>query len=207
MPDQRLARDKYRRNAATYDDSNRFSRLRRHCVDLLTLRHGDVVLDAGCGTGLNFALIQAAIGERGTLIGVDLSPDMLAVARETVSENQWPNVTLIMSSVEDARIPEDVDAALFFLTHDVMRSPLAIQNVMRSVKQGGRVVAAGAKWAPWWAWPVNLAVWFGARDYTTTFEGFSRPWSHLKCHLPGLQIVPHLRGAMYVASGTKGGAD
>jgi demethylmenaquinone methyltransferase/2-methoxy-6-polyprenyl-1,4-benzoquinol methylase len=178
MPDQRLALDKYRRRVATYDDSNRFRRLRHHCVDLLALNPGDVVLDVGCGTGLNFPLIQSAIGEQGSLIGVDLSPDMLALARERVSRNNWHNVTLITSSVEDAHLPEYIDAVLFSLTHDVMRSPAALQNVMRSVKQGCRVVAIGAKWAPWWAWPVNIAVWYFARQYTTTFEGFSRPWSH-----------------------------
>lgn len=203
MPDQRLAVDKYRRSAATYDDSNRFGRQRRHFVARLELNTGDVVLDVACGTGLNFPLIQAAIGPQGRLIGVDLSPDMLAKARDTVSRNKWQNVTLIPSSVEDACIPEDVDAALFSLTHDVMRSPPAIQNVMRSVKQGGRVVAAGAKWAPWWAWPVNLGVWYGARQYTTTFEGFSCPWSHLGRYISGLQIESHLYGAMYVAWGTK----
>ena len=203
MPDQHLAIDKYRRGVATYDASNRFRRLRRHCVDLLELKPGDVVLDGACGTGLNFPLIQAALGERGSLIGVDLSPDMLALARERVSKNQWANVSLITSSMEDVSIPEDLHAALFFLTHDVMRSPPALQNVMRCLKQGGRVVAAGAKWAPWWAWPVNIAVWYGARRYTTTFEGFSRPWSHLSRYISDLQIEVHLGGTMYIASGTK----
>ncbi len=203
MSDQRLALDKYRRKVATYDDSNRFGRLRRQCVDLLALNPGDVVLDVGCGTGLNFPLIQAAIGEQGSLIGVDLSPDMLALARDRVSQSKWHNVTLIHSSVEAADIPEHVDAALFSLTHDVMRSPPALQNVMRSVKRGGRVVAVGAKWGPWWAWPVNIAVWYFARQYTTTFEGFSRPWSHLGHCVSGLQIESHLRGTMYVAWGTR----
>jgi ubiquinone/menaquinone biosynthesis C-methylase UbiE len=128
---------------------------------------------------------------------------MLALARERVSQNKWQNVTLVNSSVEDARIAEAVDAALFTFTHDVMRSPLALQNVMRSVKQGGRVVAAGSKWAPWWAWPVNIALWYGARRYTTTFEGFSRPWSHLVPYVPGLQLESHLLGAIYVAWGPK----
>jgi len=203
MPDQQLAINRYRRGVATYDDSNRFRRLRRHCVDLLELEPGDVILDAACGTGLNFPVIQAALGERGRLIGVDLSPDMLAVARERVSEHRWTNVSLIPSSVEDASIPEDLDAALFFLTHDVMRSPPAIENVLRCLKHGGRIVAAGAKWAPWWAWPVNIAVWYGARQYTTTFEGFSRPWSHLNRYISDLQIEVRLRGTMYVASGVK----
>ena len=120
-----------------------------------------------------------------------------------MSQNKWQNVTLINSSVEDAHIAEGVDAALFSFTHDVMRSPLALQNVMRSVRQGGRVVAAGSKWAPWWAWPVNIALWYGARQYTTTFEGFSRPWSHLAPYIPGLHLESHLAGTIYVAWGTK----
>lgn len=202
-PDPRAALDKYRQGAATYDDSNRFQRLRRHFVARLDLHPGDVVLDLACGTGLNFPVLQDAIGPQGRLIGIDLSPDMLAIARERVSRSQWQNVTLIGSSVEEAHIPESVEAALFSLSHDVVRSPLAIQNVMRSVKHGGRVVAAGAKWAPWWALPVNIGVWYGARRYTTTFEGFSRPWSHLASYVHDLQIEPHLHGAMYVAWGTK----
>jgi demethylmenaquinone methyltransferase/2-methoxy-6-polyprenyl-1,4-benzoquinol methylase len=167
MSDQRLALEKYRRGAATYDESNRFRRLRSHIVARLELRPGDAVLDVACGTGLNFPLIQAAIGPQGRLIGIDLSPDMLAVAGERVSVAAWHNVTLINAAVEDARIPEEVDAVLFCLTHDVMRSPPALRNVMRSVKPRGRVVAAGSKWVPWWLWPINIAIWYGARRYTT----------------------------------------
>ena len=107
------------------------------------------------------------------------------------------------TSREDARIPEDVDAALFSLTHDVLRSPLALQNVMRSVKQGGRVVAAGAKWASWWVWPVNIGVWYGARQYTTTLEGFFRPWSHLGSYVSDLRLESHLFGTLYVAWGPR----
>lgn len=202
-PDQRLAQEKYRQRVTTYDDSNRYRRFRRHFVSRLELRRGDVVLDVACGTGLNFPVIQSAIGRDGRLIGVDLSPDMLAMAQERVSQNEWENVTLIRSSVEEASIPGAVDAALFSFAHDVMRSPAAVQNVLRSSKQGGRVVAAGAKWAPWWAWPVNIAVWYGARQYTTTLEGFSRPWSHLELHTSGLELESHLLGTMYVAWGTK----
>jgi ubiquinone/menaquinone biosynthesis C-methylase UbiE len=201
LPDPRLALEKYRRNVATYDDSNRFGRLRRHFIRKLDLKPGDVVLDVACGTGLNFAPIQAAIGEGGTLIGVDLSPEMLAMARQRAEQNGWNNVTLIRSPVQDARIPEQVDAALFSLTHDVLRSPAAIENVIGSVKRGGRVVAAGSKWASWWLWPINLAIWYLARRYTTTFEGFSRPWSHLEPYVSDLQVESHLLGAMYVAWG------
>ncbi len=50
-------------------------------IDLLRLSPGDVVLDLGCGTGLNLPLLSAAVGPTGLVIGLDLSPEMLAMAR------------------------------------------------------------------------------------------------------------------------------
>lgn len=206
MPDQQLALDKYRQKAVTYDESVSLSRLRRRLIARLNLKPGDVVLDVACGTGLNFPLIHEAIGPDGRLIGIDLSPDMLAIAHERVLKNSWKNITLITSSVEAARITEQVDVVLFSFTHDVLRSPQALLNVMRHVKHGGCVVAAGTKWAPWWAVPVNIGVWFRARQYITTFEGFSQPWSHLAPFVTDLQLESFMLGAVYVACGTKSGA-
>jgi len=203
VPDRRLSLDKYRQGVAAYDDANRFRRLRRIATARLELQPGDVVLDVACGTGLNFPLLEDGIGPQGSLIGVDQSPDMLAVARDRVARHEWRNVTLINSSAEDARISAEIDAVLLFLTHDVMRSPAALQNVMRSVKQGAPLVAAGSKWAAWWAWPINIGIWYGARRYTTTFEGFSRPWSHLSSRTSKLEVESYLRGAMYVAWGRR----
>jgi ubiquinone/menaquinone biosynthesis C-methylase UbiE len=45
---------------------------------MLAPASGSVVLDMGCGTGLNFVGLEEAIGPRGRLIGIDLSSDMLA---------------------------------------------------------------------------------------------------------------------------------
>lgn len=205
MPDQRLAVEKYRRRAATYDKSAsvRLTRLRRGFIARLGLKPGDVVLDVACGTGLNFPLIQEVIGPAGRLIGVDLSPDMLAKARERVSPSGWTNVTLINSSAEDAQLTERADAILFTFTHDVMRSPRALENVMRYVRPRGRVVSAGSKWAPWWAVPVNIGLWYVVRQYTTTFEGFGQPWSHLARFVRDLRVEALMLGAVYVAWGTK----
>lgn len=203
MSEQQRTLEKYRRKAATYDESTRLTRLRRRFVDRLRLRPGNIVLDVACGTGLNFALIEQAIGDNGRLIGVDLSPEMLGKARDKVSRNGWHNVILINSPVEEAQIPEQVDAAFFSFTHDVMRSPRALENVMRHVKPNGRVVAAGSKWAPWWAVPVNICVWYVVRQYTTTFEGLASPWTHLSRLVSNLQIEVVMLGSVYIASGTK----
>ncbi len=53
-------------------------------IEALRLRPGDTVLDVGCGTGLSFPLLSAAVGPTGHVIGVDASPQMLAVARRRV---------------------------------------------------------------------------------------------------------------------------
>lgn len=51
-------------------------------VGELGLRAGDAVLDAGCGTGRALPALRAAVGQRGIVIGADLTPEMLTAAVE-----------------------------------------------------------------------------------------------------------------------------
>src|ERR1700761_5325847 len=82
----------YRRKAKHYDIVSRLYPVpgypqlsqRRKAVGALGLRPGDTVVDMACGTGLNFSLIQQAIGPNGRLIGVDLTDAMLDVARQRI---------------------------------------------------------------------------------------------------------------------------
>ncbi|WP_043268045.1 methyltransferase domain-containing protein [Streptomyces sp. CT34] len=46
----------------------------------LSLRKGDRVLDAGCGTGRALPALREAVGARGTVLGADLTPEMLRAA-------------------------------------------------------------------------------------------------------------------------------
>jgi ubiquinone/menaquinone biosynthesis C-methylase UbiE len=200
---RRLALEMYRRHAPAYDRRAAVTQpIRRQTVARLRLEPGDVVLDVGCGTGLSFPLIQTRIGSDGQLVGIELSPDMMAKARARVESSSWQNVTLIESPVEEAQIADQVDAVLFHFTHDILRSPEALKNVFQHVKRGARVAAAGPKWASWWTFPVNLYVWFIARQYVTTFEGFVRPWSHLLGAVPDLRVEPVLFGGGYIAWGS-----
>lgn len=54
---------------------------RRISIGMLDLSPGDIVVDLGCGTGLNFPLLARAVGPEGLIVGVDRSADMLAQAR------------------------------------------------------------------------------------------------------------------------------
>jgi SAM-dependent methyltransferase len=54
---------------------------RRAVLDAVKIRSGDSVLDVGCGTGDQAILAKQMSGPSGTVVGVDISADMLAVAR------------------------------------------------------------------------------------------------------------------------------
>jgi len=195
--------DKYRDLAADYDRrTRRLQPYRERAIQRLLLRSGETVLDVACGTGANFSLLEKYVGPRGRIVGVDLSPEMLECARERADHHRWRNVDLIEGSAEELAIDGGVDAALFSFTHDVLRSRAAVTNVLGNLVPGGRVAAAGSKWAPRWAWPVNLVVRATARRYVTTYEGFRRPWSRLEDEAGPLHVESLAFGAVYVASGT-----
>ncbi len=201
-PDHERSIQLYRRLAPRYRTLPRIESLRRQAVTALRLYPEAVVLDVGCGTGLSFPLIQEAIGPKGQIVGIDLSPDMLGRARERVEHHGWHNIMLIQSSAEAARIPLRADAAFFMLTHDILQSPPALENVLRHVRPRARVTAASFKWAPWWAWPLNLRLWLLAGRYATTFEGIEHPWDHLARFSSGLQVRSLYFGNMFIAVGT-----
>lgn len=56
---------------------------------------GEQVLDIGCGTGLNFDLLQERIGSSGIIVGIDRSAQMLHQARRRAEARNWHNVILL----------------------------------------------------------------------------------------------------------------
>lgn len=200
-PDAARAIEKYRRHAAGYDaTAQRTMALRRRTIELLDLGPGDVVLDVACGTGLSFSLLRERVGPGGKVIGVELSPEMLAQARARVASNGWTNVTLVEGAMEEAAVPEPVDAVLFNYTHDVLRSEAALERIFARARPGARVAVAGVKHPPWWLFPARLWRLANARPYLTTFEGLDRPWSLLERHVSGLTITPVMLGTNYIGA-------
>ena len=199
-PDETAAVEQYRRAAPGYDrHMRRFARWQAKAVEHLDLQAGDTVLDLACGTGLTFPLLQERVGPSGRIVGIDLSADMLAVARERVNTEGWDNVTLIEAPVQEARIEAQADAALFSFTHDVLQSPEAVDNVVAHLRPGAGLASTGAKLSgnP----VVDFFVRRSARPYVTTFRGLDRPWRELERHAGPLESESLAFGGAYVAWG------
>jgi SAM-dependent methyltransferase len=194
----------YRRRASVYDaELALFEPVRRQSIARLGLKPGATVIDAGCGTGLSLRALRDAVGATGRVVGIEQCPEMLAQARECVARAGWRNVTLIEASVEDAPLTLQADAALFHFTHDILRAPAAVSNVMQALRPGADVVACGLKWAAPWAWPVNLFVWGAALHSVTSLDGLAEPWSLLRAPVAGLVVESTMAGAVFIAHGQR----
>jgi ubiquinone/menaquinone biosynthesis C-methylase UbiE len=103
----------YRRKARHYDLTSRFYPVpgypqrahRLRAVRALGLRPGAAVVDVACGTGLNFSLIEQAIGPAGRIVGVDLTDAMLAQAERRIAANCWSNISLMQADVGEFDFP------------------------------------------------------------------------------------------------------
>jgi SAM-dependent methyltransferase len=127
---------------------------------------------------------------------------MTAHARTRVAENRWDNVHIVIGDAATAPLPADVDGALFFLVHDLVRSRAVVDRIVAACRPGARVVAFGPKWAPRWASPLNTFVRRGIRPYVTTFEGLDAPWDYLQRRLDQFSVRSLALGTLYLADGS-----
>jgi ubiquinone/menaquinone biosynthesis C-methylase UbiE len=113
--------------------------MRRRAVDVLGLERGEAVLEIACGPGVNFALIEEAIGTPGSLTALDYSQEMLASARKRARREGWHNIEFIHGDAARAELPaESFDAALCTLGLSVIPDHRgAIDRVRGALKGSG----------------------------------------------------------------------
>ncbi|RAW46530.1 alkanonic acid methyltransferase [Halorubrum sp. 48-1-W] len=99
----------YTRHAGCYDriatDAPFVTGLRRRIVDALDPGRGDVVVEMGCGTGANLALLRDRVGPGGTVIGVDISAGALERARDRIERAGWRNVHVVHADANRPPLP------------------------------------------------------------------------------------------------------
>jgi SAM-dependent methyltransferase len=107
---------------------------------LAELREGEVVLDLGSGGGIDVLLSARRVGPTGKAYGLDMTDDMLALARKNAAEAGVTNVEFLRGRIEEIPLPNaSVDVIIsncvVNLSGDKKR---VLEEAFRVLKPGGR---------------------------------------------------------------------
>ena len=110
-------------------------------ITLAELQPGEVVLDLGSGGGLDCFLAAKQVGEDGYIIGLDMTPEMLARATAAAQRLGIDNVEFRKGYLEDMPVESDrvdviVSNCVINLSPD---KPQVFAEMFRTLKPGGRV--------------------------------------------------------------------
>jgi ubiquinone/menaquinone biosynthesis C-methylase UbiE len=139
------------RSARRYDASlalalaGRGRALRRRLTDLLEVGPGHRVLDVGCGTGTLALAVARVVAPSGSLTGIDTSPQMIARATAKAARRRLPAQFQVADASALPFDDDSFDAAVSSLVlHHLPEAARAgaVQELLRVVRPGGRVVLA-----------------------------------------------------------------
>ena len=107
---------------------------------LAELREGEVVLDLGSGGGVDVILSARRVGPSGRAYGVDMTDEMLELARENAREAGVGNVTFLKGEIEDLPLPDaSVDVVVSNCVINLSADkPRVLAEAARVLRPGGR---------------------------------------------------------------------
>ncbi|MBQ3302198.1 MAG: methyltransferase domain-containing protein, partial [Eggerthellaceae bacterium] len=122
----------------------------RGCADphaFAALQPGESVLDLGSGGGIDSLLAAREVGEAGRVVGIDMTDDMLELARRNAQSGGFSNVEfrkgyiedLSTADIQDAEFDVVISKCVINLSTD---KPAVLREAYRALKPGGRFVVA-----------------------------------------------------------------
>ncbi len=113
-------------------------------VALASLKEGDVVLDLGSGAGFDAFLAAQRVGKKGRVIGVDMTPEMVAKAKENAKKGKYTNVEFRLGEIE--KLPVEDNSIDVIISNCVINlSPdkeSVFKDVHRVLRFGGRLMVS-----------------------------------------------------------------
>jgi len=111
---------------------------------LASLREGEVVLDLGSGGGMDCFLAAQQVGPGGKVIGVDMTPDMVSLARKNAAKGNNKNVEFRLGEIEnlpaaDNSVDVVISNCVINLSPDKKR---VFEETWRILKPGGRFMVS-----------------------------------------------------------------
>jgi SAM-dependent methyltransferase len=105
-----------------------------------SLDPGEVVLDLGSGGGIDCFLAARAVGPKGKVIGVDMTPEMIARARRVASTGEFANVEFRLGEIEHLPVADQsVDVVISNCVINLVPDKAAVfREVGRVLRPGGR---------------------------------------------------------------------
>jgi SAM-dependent methyltransferase len=105
------------------------------------LREGETVLDLGSGGGIDVILSAKRVGPAGIAYGLDMTDEMLALARKNASDAGVANVHFLKGVIEQIPLPADsIDVVISNCVINLsIDKPAVLTEVARVLKPGGRI--------------------------------------------------------------------
>jgi len=109
---------------------------------LLDVQPGDVVLDLGCGAGIDLLLAAKKVGHTAKVIGVDMTDAMIAKARENIAAAGLTNVEVRKGIIEDLPVGDaSIDLVISNCVINLSpEKPRVFAEIARVLKPGGRML-------------------------------------------------------------------
>jgi SAM-dependent methyltransferase len=110
-------------------------------IALAGLREGETVLDLGSGAGFDCFVAAKKVGDRGRVIGVDMTPEMVEKARENAEKAGTRNVEFRLGEIENLPVRDDsVDVAISNCVINLSTDkPKVFREVHRVLRPKGRI--------------------------------------------------------------------